>query len=65
METLVQHPASMTHASMGKAARERARISDGLVRVSVGIEDVDDVIADLDQALDAAARATRNTEVSA
>jgi len=57
VETLVQHPASMTHASMGKEARERAGISDGLVRLSVGIEGVQDLIEDLDQALVAAAEA--------
>jgi methionine-gamma-lyase len=51
VETLIQHPASMTHASMGAEARKRARITDGLVRISVGIENVDDLIADLDQAL--------------
>ena len=51
VETLVQHPASMTHASMGKEARESAGITDGLVRISVGIEDVDDIIKDLEQAL--------------
>jgi methionine-gamma-lyase len=51
VESLIQHPASMTHASMGAEARRRAKISDGLVRVSVGIENVDDIIADLDQAM--------------
>ena len=51
VETLIQHPASMTHASMGAEARRRANISDGLVRVSVGIENADDIIADLDQAM--------------
>jgi methionine-gamma-lyase len=51
VETLIQHPASMTHFSMGKEAREAAEISDGLVRLSVGIEFVDDIIADLEQAL--------------
>jgi methionine-gamma-lyase len=51
VESLIQHPASMTHFSMGKEAREAAGISDGLVRLSVGIENVDDLIADLDQAL--------------
>ncbi|MFH1418181.1 MAG: aminotransferase class I/II-fold pyridoxal phosphate-dependent enzyme [Planctomycetota bacterium] len=51
VESLIQHPASMTHASMGAAARQRANISDGLVRVSVGIENADDIIADLDQAM--------------
>ena len=51
VETLIQHPASMTHASMGKEAREDAGITDGLVRISVGIEHVDDIIEDLEQAL--------------
>src|SRR6516164_5625491 len=51
VETLVSHPALMTHASMPKEIRERAGITDGLVRLSVGIEDVEDIIADLDQAL--------------
>ncbi|MBN2489859.1 MAG: aminotransferase class I/II-fold pyridoxal phosphate-dependent enzyme [Planctomycetes bacterium] len=51
VETLIQHPASMTHATMGAEARKRARITDGLVRLSVGIENADDLIADLDQAL--------------
>ena len=55
VETLIQHPASMTHASMGPEARRRAHITDGLVRVSVGIEDPDDIIADLEQALKCAA----------
>ena len=52
VETLIQHPASMTHFSMGKEAREIAGITDGLVRLSVGIENVDDLIADLSQALE-------------
>ncbi len=51
VETLVQHPASMTHASMGKEVREQANITDGLVRFSIGIEDVNDILADIDQAL--------------
>lgn len=50
VETLVQHPASMTHFSMGKEAREAAGITDGLVRLSVGIENVNDIIDDLEQA---------------
>jgi len=53
VETLIEHPASMTHASMSPEARNAAGFSDGLVRYSVGIEDVDDLIADLRQALDA------------
>jgi len=52
VETLIQHPASMTHSSMGKEARETAGITDGLVRLSIGIENVDDIIKDLEQALD-------------
>jgi methionine-gamma-lyase len=51
VESLIQHPASMTHASMGKEQREQAAITDGLVRLSVGIEDVEEIIADLDEAL--------------
>lgn len=54
VESLIQHPASMTHASMGKEIREEANITDGLVRLSVGIENVEDIIADLDQALEQA-----------
>ncbi len=52
VESLIQHPASMTHFSMGKEAREAAEITDGLVRLSVGIENVDDLIEDLNQALE-------------
>jgi methionine-gamma-lyase len=51
VETLISHPATMTHAVVPKADRLKAGITDGLVRFSVGIEDVDDIIADLDQAL--------------
>ena len=53
IETLIQHPASMTHAAMRREGRVAAGISDGLVRVSVGCEDVDDLIADFTQALEA------------
>jgi len=52
VETLICHPATMTHASVDLQKRERLGITDGLVRISVGIEDTDDIIADLDQALD-------------
>lgn len=55
VETLVAHPASTTSVGIPKAERERAGISDGLIRVSVGIEDVEDLIEDFDQALRAAA----------
>ncbi|HEY2820539.1 MAG TPA: PLP-dependent aspartate aminotransferase family protein [Candidatus Acidoferrum sp.] len=51
VETLISLPASMTHASMPADVRNRVGITEGLVRLSVGIEDVDDIIADLDQAL--------------
>lgn len=51
VETMVTHPATMTHAAMGKKARLEAGITDGLVRLSVGLEDPDDLIADLDQAI--------------
>src|SRR5213075_2217018 len=51
VETLICHPATMTHASVAPEVRERLGITDGLVRISVGIEDPDDIIADLDQAL--------------
>jgi methionine-gamma-lyase len=52
VETLIEHPASMTHAAIAKADREAAGFTDGLVRYSVGIEDADDLIADLEQALE-------------
>ncbi len=52
IETLIQHPASMTHAGMGAEARAQAGITDGLIRLSVGCEDAADLVADLKQALD-------------
>lgn len=51
VETLISHPASMTHASVPPADRERLGITEGVVRVSVGIEDLDDLIGDLESAL--------------
>jgi len=51
VESLIEHPASMTHASMGKEARLVGGITDGLVRISVGIENVNDLIEDLNSAL--------------
>jgi len=51
VETMVTHPASMTHAEVPRPQRERCGITDGLVRLSVGIEDPGDIIADLEQAL--------------
>jgi len=52
VETLIQHPACMTHASMDKKLREESGVTDGLVRLSVGIENADDLIDDLKQALE-------------
>jgi len=51
VESLVNHPAIMTHASVPKEVREAGGVSDSLIRLSVGVEDIDDLIADLDQAL--------------
>ncbi|HZR58719.1 MAG TPA: PLP-dependent aspartate aminotransferase family protein [Terriglobales bacterium] len=51
VETLISHPATMTHAGVGVKGRKEIGITDGMVRISVGIEDVADIVADLDQAL--------------
>ena len=51
VESLISHPATMTHASVPVEKRDKLGITDGLVRISVGIEDVEDIIEDLDQAL--------------
>jgi cystathionine gamma-lyase len=51
VESLIEHPATMTHASVPRAERKKVGISEALVRISVGIENADDLIADLDQAL--------------
>jgi len=50
-ETLIQHPASMTHSTYTPEERAAYGISEGLIRLSVGLEDVEDIIADLDRAL--------------
>ncbi len=52
IETLIQHPASMTHSGINKEEKQKAGITDGLVRLSIGIENVEDLIDDLSQALD-------------
>jgi cystathionine beta-lyase len=52
VESLAGHPASMTHASIPKAEREKSGVVDSLIRLSVGIEDTDDLIEDLKQAFD-------------
>ena len=51
VETLISHPATMTHAALGEKGRKEIGLTDGMVRISVGIEDVQDLLADLDQAL--------------
>jgi cystathionine beta-lyase/cystathionine gamma-synthase len=51
VETLISHPATMTHAALGEEGRRQIGLTDGMVRISVGIEDAEDIIADLDQAL--------------
>jgi cystathionine gamma-lyase len=57
VESLIEHPAIMTHASVPKETRERLGIADGLVRVSAGIEHADDLVRDLERGLEAAKRA--------
>jgi len=52
VESLITHPVTMTHADVEKAERDRVGIIDGLIRLSVGLEDVEDLIAALDQALE-------------
>lgn len=51
VESLISHPATMTHAALGEKGRKQIGITDGMVRLSVGVEDVDDIMADLDEAL--------------
>jgi cystathionine beta-lyase len=51
VESLIGHPATMTHASIPKEEREKTGIVDSLIRLSVGIEDADDLIADLEEAM--------------
>jgi cystathionine beta-lyase/cystathionine gamma-synthase len=51
VESLINHPASMTHASIPRDERVKNGLSDSLIRLSVGIEDVEDLIADLEQAI--------------
>jgi cystathionine gamma-lyase/cystathionine beta-lyase/cystathionine gamma-lyase/homocysteine desulfhydrase len=51
VETLISHPATMTHAALGAEGRAKIGLTDGMVRISVGIEEADDILADLEQAL--------------
>jgi cystathionine gamma-synthase len=62
VESLIEHPATMSHASMAPEQREEAGITDGLIRLSVGIESTDDLRTDLDQALATARTATAVTD---
>jgi cystathionine beta-lyase/cystathionine gamma-synthase len=55
LETLITHPSSTTHADLDPKLRRRLGISDGLIRLSVGLEAAEDIIADLDRAFDSAA----------
>ena len=52
VESLIGHPATMTHASIPKEKREKVGVTDSLIRLSVGVEDINDIITDLTQALD-------------
>ncbi|MCE2865505.1 MAG: PLP-dependent aspartate aminotransferase family protein, partial [Cryomorphaceae bacterium] len=52
VESLIGHPATMTHASIPKEVREQSGVVDSLIRLSVGVEDADDLISDLKQALE-------------
>ncbi|MGB8634363.1 MAG: PLP-dependent transferase, partial [Rhodanobacteraceae bacterium] len=65
VESLVAHPASMTHASMAPEARQRAGISDGLLRLSVGIEQAEDLLADVTAGLERARTACDRTRSTA
>ncbi len=51
VESLVSHPATMTHASIPKEKREELGIKDGLIRLSIGLETIDDILSDLKNAL--------------
>jgi cystathionine gamma-lyase len=52
VESLIEHPATMTHACLSKEKRGKIGIKDTLIRISVGLEDIDDLIEDLDRAFD-------------
>ena len=64
VESLIEHPATMSHASMAPELRERAGITDDLIRISVGIEHVDDLIADLTNALSTVSKSEPVEEVA-
>jgi methionine-gamma-lyase len=52
VDTLIQHPASMTHSAVPVEEREKAGITDSIIRLSVGIENIEDLIADMEQAME-------------
>ena len=54
VESLAEHPARMTHASIPESERKRSGVGDGLIRLSIGVEDAADLVADLEHALSAA-----------
>lgn len=56
VETLIEHPASMTHASVPAEVRAKLGITDNFIRLSCGVEDVEDIMADIDQALEKACK---------
>jgi len=60
-KTLVIHPASTTHGQLSPEEREEAGVTADLIRMSVGIEDPEDILADLEQAIETATRASRGT----
>ncbi len=63
VESLIEHPATMSHFSMGEELREKAGITDDIIRISVGIENVDDLISDLSQALDIVSTSIKEEEL--
>lgn len=64
VESLIEHPATMSHFSMGQELRAKAGITDDIIRISVGIENIDDLIADLSQALDILSIPTHTEELA-
>lgn len=65
VESLIEHPATMSHASMGEELRAKAGITDDIIRISVGIEHIDDLLADLDRALDLDATSSTDVDLGA
>ena len=59
VESLIEHPSTMSHASMGAELRKKAGITDDIIRISVGIEHIDDLLADLEHALDLSSKSIK------